>query len=409
MTTNRRLNHQLSSRPEIAPATDLAVDLSDGVRLIHLLEIIGRKSLGKYAVHPKLRVQKAENVSKALAYIRLHGLQLWNIGAEDLLDGNLKLILGLLWTLILRFSIEQNVVNEEGLSAKQGLLLWAQRKTAPYEGVNVVDFSASWSDGLAFCALIDRHRPDLLDFASLDKSRVRENTASAFQIAAKELGIGQLLEVDDVCVPHPDERSIMTYLSQMYTAFSELDKIETAGRRVEKFLEIVKSAREMQRSFEERMMQLITSVKDMQTEWQEACFDDTYANAKVQAMEFERYKGGWKREWITEKSNLGSLLGNIQAKLKTYGLHDYTPPVELSFAALDAVWQALLQSEARRSKEINQKIREYASLDRGAPLTAGSKNLCGMLLQTKPTISHWPLAPQLSSSVLFKVKTLKSN
>jgi len=70
-----------------------------------------------------------------------------NIGAEDVVDGNRKIILGLIWTLILRFTI--NDINEEGMTAKEGLLLWCQRKTACYEEVEIRDFSASWSDGLA--------------------------------------------------------------------------------------------------------------------------------------------------------------------------------------------------------------------------------------------------------------------
>lgn len=79
--------------------------LKQQVNLIHLLEILGNESLGKYASNPRLRVQKCENVHKSLEFIKSRGIGLYNIGAEDIVDGNLKLILGLIWTLILRFTI----------------------------------------------------------------------------------------------------------------------------------------------------------------------------------------------------------------------------------------------------------------------------------------------------------------
>jgi hypothetical protein len=93
------------------------------------------------------------------------------------------------------------------------LLLWCRKKTAGYKDVNVENFTTSWVDGLAFCALIHRHRPDLLDFDSLSKNNSRQNLELAFDIAEKQLGIARLLDVEDIVdVARPDERSIVTYV-----------------------------------------------------------------------------------------------------------------------------------------------------------------------------------------------------
>ena len=83
----------------------------------------------------------------------------------EIVDNNLKMILGMVWTLILRFEIQD--ISLEEMSAKDALLLWCQRKTQPYDNVDIQNFHMSWKDGLGFCALIHRHRPDLIDYAKL--------------------------------------------------------------------------------------------------------------------------------------------------------------------------------------------------------------------------------------------------
>ncbi|KAF2086814.1 alpha-actin-like proteinin [Saccharata proteae CBS 121410] len=336
---------------------DITKDLSDGVVLIHLLEILSAESLGRYASKPKLRVQRFENVNKALDFVRGRGIQMVNMGAEDVVDGNRKIILGLIWTLILRFTISD--INEEGRSAKEGLLLWCQRKTACYDEVEVRDFSTSWNDGLAFCALLDIHRPDLIDYDALDKSDHKGNMQLAFDIASKEIGIPDLLDVEDVAdVAKPDERSLMTYIAYWFHAFSQMEKVENAGRRVEKFVQNMQGAWEMQNSFERRMKALLKAIAERKTQWEEAVFEGTYADAKAQAAEFMLYKRTKKREWVAEKSDLVGLLGNIKTKLSTYRLRPYNPPPELSLEALDQAWARLMTAERERSQVINATIRD---------------------------------------------------
>ncbi|KDR83148.1 hypothetical protein GALMADRAFT_56855 [Galerina marginata CBS 339.88] len=336
--------------------SSLVKDLSDGVRLIQLMEIMGDTSLGRYNKTPRMRVQKAENVNKALEFITSRGVKLTNIGPEDIIDGNLKLILGMIWTLILRFTIAD--ISEEGLSAKEGLLLWCQRKTEPYKEVNVQDFSYSWSDGLALCALIHCHRPDLLDFNALDKTDRHGNTRLAFKVAAEHLNIPQLLEVEDLCdSAHPDERSVMTYIASFFHAFSTMDQAETVSRRVEKFAELMQSVWLIRNDYERRVKLLLSALSSIQAQWSSQLLDGSYADAKEQSAAFTIYKQTTKRSWVTERQDLATLFGNVQTKLKTYALREYVPPVGLSLADLDVAWQRLLEAEAERSRRINAQIR----------------------------------------------------
>ncbi|KAG1885005.1 calponin homology domain-containing protein [Suillus subluteus] len=339
------------------PMHSLVQDLSDGVRLIQLMEIMGDTSLGRYNKNPRMRVQKAENVNKALEFIRQRGIKLTNIGPEDIIDGNLKLILGMIWTLVLRFTIAD--ISEEGLSAKEGLLLWAQRKTAPYKEVNVQDFSISWSDGLALCALIHCHRPELLDYDKLDKFDRHGNTRLAFQVAADHLGVPQLLEVEDLCdSTRPDERSVMTYIASYFHAFSTMDQAETVSRRVEKFAELMQSVWTSKNDYERRARALLHALSEVQKKWSTSHFTGSYTDAKEQSATFTTYKHTTKRTWVTERQDVTTLLGNIQTKLRTYGLREYIPPLGLALSDLDDAWSDLLQSEAKRSRAINAQIRQ---------------------------------------------------
>ncbi|KAF7955301.1 uncharacterized protein EAE97_000560 [Botrytis byssoidea] len=354
-TFTKWLNTKIAHRK--LEVIDLVKDLSDGVILIHLLECLSNESLGRYAAKPKLRVQRFENANLSLDFIKSRGIQMTNIGAEDVVDGNRKIILGLIWTLILRFTISD--INLEGMTAKEGLLLWCQRKTACYEEVDVRNFTDSWNDGLAFCALLDIHRPDLIDYDTLDKDDHRGNMQLAFDIATKEIGIPALLDVEDVCdVAKPDERSLMTYIAYWFHAFSQMEKVENAGRRVEKFVNNMQGAWEMQSAYEKRMRALLKSIKEQVVTWQDATFEGTYADAKKQATHFSSYKRGQKREWVAEKSDLAALLGNIKTKLSTYRLRAYDPPPELRLSVLDEEWAKLMKGEMARGQLINETIRD---------------------------------------------------
>lgn len=98
---------------------------------------------------------------------------------------------------------------------------WCRDVCEGYSDVQITDMSSSFTDGLAFCAIIHKHRPEILDFHSLSKHNVYENMRLAFVVAERELGIPALLDPDELmCVEEPDLLSIITYVSQLYFAFT---------------------------------------------------------------------------------------------------------------------------------------------------------------------------------------------
>ncbi|CAL1527896.1 unnamed protein product [Lymnaea stagnalis] len=103
------------------------------------------------------------------------------------------------------------------VAIKQEILHFCQANTAEYEGVEITNFSSSWNNGLAFCALIHHFFPDAFDFSTLDATKRRYNFTLAFDTAEKEADIAPLLDVDDmVKMKNPDWKCVFTYVQSIY-------------------------------------------------------------------------------------------------------------------------------------------------------------------------------------------------
>ncbi|XP_056890615.1 microtubule-actin cross-linking factor 1 isoform X4 [Takifugu flavidus] len=107
------------------------------------------------------------------------------------------------------------------LSAKEKLLIWSQQATEGYPGLRCANFTSCWSDGRMFNALLHRYRPDLIDMEIVSQQSNQENLEQAFEIA-ESLGVTRLLDAEDVDVPSPDEKSVITYVSSIYDAFPKI-------------------------------------------------------------------------------------------------------------------------------------------------------------------------------------------
>jgi len=188
---------------------DLGKDLQDGIILCNLLEIIsGGKSVGKYNKNPRVPAQKYENNGIAMQFIASEGIKTVNISNEDITNGRLKLILGLIWTLILRYQIKTGGGDE---SAKNDLLKWVQSKIPEY---NITGFKKDWNDGRAICALVDALEPGLCrDHKNMDPNDALNNATKGIDLGYNEMGVPKVILANEMINPKVDELSMMTYIS----------------------------------------------------------------------------------------------------------------------------------------------------------------------------------------------------
>ncbi|NXB74945.1 DYST protein, partial [Donacobius atricapilla] len=211
---------------------DLYEDLRDGHNLISLLEVLSGDTLPREK--GRMRFHRLQNVQIALDYLKKRQVKLVNIRNDDITDGNPKLTLGLIWTIILHFQISDiHVTGEsEDMSAKERLLLWSQQTTEGYAGVRCENFTTCWRDGRLFNAIIHKYRqvflllflfdrPDLIDMNTVAVQSNLANLEHAFFVAEK-LGVARLLDPEDVDVSSPDEKSVITYVSSLYDAFPKV-------------------------------------------------------------------------------------------------------------------------------------------------------------------------------------------
>nr|XP_034172621.1 dystrophin, isoforms A/C/F/G/H isoform X6 [Osmia lignaria] len=200
------------------PITDLFVDLRDGNRLLSLLEVLTSKVYKRE--RGRMRVHHLNNVNKALQILEQNNVKLVNISSNDIVDGNPKLTLGLVWSIILHWQVHyhlKDLMTElQQTNLEKTLLAWCRQNSQNYPGVDIKNFTTSWSDGLAFNAILHKWKPHLFDFNNIARKHPNARLDHAFRIAQEQLSIERLLDPEDVNTSVPDKKSIMMYVMCLF-------------------------------------------------------------------------------------------------------------------------------------------------------------------------------------------------
>ncbi|XP_075829170.1 spectrin beta chain, non-erythrocytic 2 isoform X1 [Microtus pennsylvanicus] len=345
---------------------DLYSDLRDGRNLLRLLEVLSGETLPK-PTKGRMRIHCLENVDKALQFLKEQKVHLENMGSHDIVDGNHRLTLGLVWTIILRFQIQDISVetedNKEKKSAKDALLLWCQMKTAGYPNVNVHNFTTSWRDGLAFNAIVHKHRPDLLDFESLKKCNAHYNLQNAFNLAEKELGLTKLLDPEDVNVDQPDEKSIITYVATYYHYFSKMKALAVEGKRIGKVLDHAMEAEHLVEKYESLASELLQWIEQTIVTLNDRQLANSLSGVQNQLQSFNSYRTVEKPPKFTEKGNLEVLLFTVQSKLRANNQKVYTPREGRLISDINKAWERLEKAEHERELALRTELIRQEKLE----------------------------------------------
>uniref|UniRef100_A0AAG5DJS3 Dystonin n=1 Tax=Anopheles atroparvus TaxID=41427 RepID=A0AAG5DJS3_ANOAO len=331
---------------------DLFEDLRDGHNLLSLLEVLSGEHLPREK--GKMRFHMLQNAQMALDFLRYKKIKLVNIRAEDIVDGNPKLTLGLIWTIILHFQISDIVVGQEdNLTAREALLRWARRSTAKYPGVRVNDFTGSWRDGLAFSALIHRNRPDLIDWRESRSRRPRERLEVAFHVVEKEYGVTRLLDPEDVDTNEPDEKSMITYLSSLYDVFPEPPQMHP--------LFDMDSQRRVQ-EYREQAQQLLYWCREKTSLLQERAFPTTLIELKRLLSDLNRFRTEEVPPRQRDKQHLYAIYKELEKYFESIGEVDVE--TELRPEALEKAWHRLMSALADRDLILQQEVQRLERLQK---------------------------------------------
>ncbi|KAM6311325.1 nesprin-2 [Aegotheles albertisi] len=240
------INSILAKHTPPSVISDLYTDIQQGHLLLDLLEVLSGQHLPREKGFNTFQCRS--NIENALTFLKKRSLKLINIHVTDIIEGKPSIVLGLIWTIIFHFHIEElartlactydqpsldcssavdsspkasrsakksaKIKERWKVSATKALLLWAKEQCSLHGSINVTDFKSSWRSGMPFLAIIQTLRPGLVDLEKAKARSNKENLKEAFRIAELELNIPRLLEPEDVDIMNPDEKSIMTYVAQ---------------------------------------------------------------------------------------------------------------------------------------------------------------------------------------------------
>lgn len=253
----------------------------------------------------------------------------------------------------------------EGVSGKDGLLLWVQRQTAGFSkyGVDIKNFSTSWQNGMAFCALLAKFRPKAIDMESLNPEDAMANVSLALKVADEWFGVEPLFDAEDIVdTKKPDEKIIICYISFLFRAIAELTKQDALAKAIHKALDITRRHDGWIADYESRAEEHTSWVKASEEKWGGEVAGNNLESIRATLNAFYEYRSSEKPTEAAKITALDGLCNTIRASQRNNNRPAYEPASAITVDALKTAWKGLEEAENAYEARVRERYARFQVL-----------------------------------------------
>eukprot|EP00056_Hartaetosiga_gracilis_P008962 m.128521 g.128521 ORF g.128521 m.128521 type:complete len:1251 (+) comp13031_c0_seq1:71-3823(+) len=309
---------------------------------------------------PVIKAQRIDELGKDLALVFDAGVVMkLKPSAENLYDGDFKDVMSLVWGIMQKFIKFDDDEDGENLSAKDALLRWLQFHTKSY-GVEVTNLTKSFHNGMAFCALLHKFKPNSFNYEELDPANKKANLQLAIDKAEELFGIEKYLTPDDIL--KMDDKAMLVYCSEYYYAINEQAKRALAAKRISKLIAFTRDNDATKAHYEEQGQKLLEHLSASEELLNNiGVIDNTMAGAQERLANFDRYKADHKQAIISVLLDMEAEFKTLAMKLQNNNRPQFVPTDEkVVLATLTARKEAIISKESLEPQlhaELNRQRR----------------------------------------------------
>lgn len=308
--------------------------------------------------NPKFAVQASENLKPCFDYLLKKGLKLWNIGPQDINQGNTKLTLAFIFHIILDAQVDN--IEVDGLKGQHGLLLWVNRHIEPY-GQRVSDFKGSWRDGLAFAALAAALCPDY-NFNNAEGMEQNDRHQTAYDKFEEDLKVSKLLDPEDFNEDEIDDKSVLTYVSSIFNAVASGDESRRHVQAIDKVAQLAMKHGSLIIKYE-REAKAYVKVLDSKEEYFKKTEPKDGKECRRLIKELEEYKKVEKTDIKSKKTELEGMLEDIHDSQRSENRPVYIPPEGLGPNEISQKYRDVEEAENEYEERLLKKFKYFLIIE----------------------------------------------